>query len=336
MANDTDGADPRLPSRWEGLELADDSDDVDSVDEAERLRGVLSQVVAHVANEALILARHEAVADDQMFPQLWRDQDRGEFDKRINGAVEHLGAPPEFYIVREDREEEIPLADNYPEAAMREVIAVFSRARRSVLRAHLYMTGADLLTRRPDIVIEPGQPEELGAALVSHAQAAFWEHAETAYIRLSSYWDRVGQVLDFAFFNIRKFDQQGFTAIMDRLHNNVRPMDARLARSEAWKRLHGFQHADPKHEDGLRWLLSRRNLIIHSLHLHPIKQEDEGVFRSQHNHLDVAHREKLRPRTPEGEAELLLGQLAKAAILFDDFLLVVQMSQSRKIDAIVG
>lgn len=289
---------------------------------------ILSQVVSHVANEAVILARYETLQESKL-PHLWPAGDRENFNKKVNRVVEHLGAPPEFYMVPDGRDVELPPADNYPDAAMREAFSAFSRARKSVMRAYIFMAGAKMLDLSPEIAEEIGN-REAASVLIEQAQSAFWEHAETAYIRLSSFWDRIGQVLDFAFFNIRKFDQQGFTAIMDRLHNNVRPMDDGLAASGPWKRLRTFQTSNQ--EDGLQWLLRRRNLVVHSLHLHPIKPAEEGVFRSQHNHIDAAHREKLRPRAPVDETAILGGQLRKAAALFDDFLRLVEMSHNRKID----
>ncbi|MGY4600379.1 hypothetical protein ACVWXL_008125 [Bradyrhizobium sp. GM22.5] len=151
---------------------------------------------------------------------------------------------------------------------------------------------------------------------------------KAAYIRLYSFWDRVGQVLDFSFFNIRKFDQNGFTAVMDHIHSNAVPMDMRLKSSPSWKRLRTFQTSEK--EDGLKWLLQRRNLVVHSLHLHPVGTEDDGVFKSQFNHLDAAHREKLRPREPSEEVALLMGQLEKASTHFRDFLDIVELTPSRK------
>ncbi|MGY2990282.1 hypothetical protein [Bradyrhizobium sp. USDA 4508] len=106
------------------------------------------------------------------------------------------------------------------------------------------------------------------------------------------------------------------------------PTDNRLESSTSWKRLLPFQTSAK--EDGLKWLLQRRNLVVHSLHLHPVGTEDEGVFKSQFNHLDAAHREKLRPREPNEEVALLMGQLAKASRHFNDFLDIVELTPSRK------
>ena len=87
-------------------------------------------------------------------------------------------------------DEEPPPADNYPEAAMREVFAVFSRARKSVLRAHLFVAGSSLLAEQPNVLDLPENPDA-AALFIKQAQGAFWEHAEAACIRLYSFWDRV-------------------------------------------------------------------------------------------------------------------------------------------------
>jgi hypothetical protein len=287
---------------------------------------MLGNAVSFVRNEALVLAQYEAIQNCK-FAKLWPEGDNGKFDKRINRVVEHLGGPPDFYLLRNNQEP--PPADNYPEAAMREAFAVFSRARKSVLRAHLFKAGSSLLAEQPDLMDLSDNPDA-ATLFIQQAQATFWEHAEAAYIRLYSFWDRVGQVLDFAFFNIRKFDQNGFTAVMDRIHANAVPMDDQLKNSGSWKRLRSFQTSEK--EDVLKWLLQRRNLVVHSLHLHPVQTDEEGVFKSQFNHLDAAHREKLRPREPAEEVALLMGQLDRAGALFSDFLAVVEFAPSRKRD----
>ncbi|MBR1165022.1 hypothetical protein [Bradyrhizobium elkanii] len=286
------------------------------------LETVLNEAVSFVFKETHLLARYEAVLQQELGRLIPADGDDA-FEKRMSRVIEHLGGPPELYLLRKDQEP--PPADNYPEAIMREAFAVFRRARTSVLRAHLFMTGSSVLTEQPDLI---NAPEDVTAVFVKEAQRAFWEHAEAAYIRLYSFWDRIGQVLDFSFFNIRKFDQNGFTAVMDRIHSNAVPMDNRLKSSMSWKRLRTFQTSEK--DDGLKWLLQRRNLIVHSLHLHPVGAEDEGVFKSQFNHLDAAHRDKLRPREPNEEVALLIGQLNKASIHFSDFLDVVELTPSRK------
>jgi hypothetical protein len=300
----------------------------DNEDESQQegLATVLGNAVSYVTNEALVLAQYELFQEDN-FAKLWSESDNSSFSRRMNKVAEHLGGPPDFYLLSED--EEPPAADRYPDAALHEALDVFHRARKSVLRAHMFMTGSSLLADQPGIMNLPEDPAA-AAMFIGQAREAFWEHAEAAYIRLYSFWDRLGQVLDFAFFNIRKFDQNGFYAVMERVAANVAPMNALLKKSDDWQRLRAFQTSEK--EDGLKWLLLRRNLIVHSLHLHPVQGNEEGMFKSQFNHLDAAHREKLRPRDPAGEVELLLGQLDRAGALFDNFLTLLERSPNRKSD----
>lgn len=302
----------------------------DYLQEESRIQAVLGNAVDFVAKEPVLLAQYESLHPTNFFPQLWPvghgSVADDQFNNKVNDIVEHLGGPPEFYIVREGRS--APLGDSYPEAAMREVFAVYARARQSIIRSHIYHAGSFLLADQPSL-ISFTESEDAQALLVRHGHAAFWEHAEAAYIRLYSFWDRVAQVLDFSFFNIRKFDQNGFTSVMDRIHANAVPMDPNLKRSGSWKRLRAFQTSES--EDGLKWLLQRRNLLVHSLHLHPLPDE-QSVFKSQFNHLESAHRDKLRPRSQKEETELLLGQLTRASSLFSDFLTVAGFSPSRRKD----
>jgi len=294
----------------------------------ERLHTVLADVVAHVTNEPLLLAQFELLQETK-FAKLWTEAGEGAFNQRMSQVEDHLGGPPEHYIVREGKEADVPLADNYPYAAMQEAVEVFHRARTSVVRANVFMTGSSLVAQHPDHLEFPKEPEA-AAKIVRLIEAGFWEHAEAAFIRLGSFWDRMGQLLDFAFFNIRKFDQNGFNAVMERIHANVAPMNKKLKESGSWKRVRTFQTSEE--DTGLKWLLQRRNLIVHSLHLHPVTTDEGSMFKSQFNHLDAAHREKLRPRDPEGEVTALIGQLEQAATLFDACLSLVLLSPSRKVD----
>lgn len=291
-----------------------------------RLAAVLTQVVGFVAQETLLLAQYEG-ANPGLFAQLWppsSDLSGDAFNTRVNDSIEHIGGPPEFYLLQEG--EEAPLADNYPNVAMREVFSVFSRARTSVIRAELFRAGSELIADQPSKSGLPDDPA-LETHFVERADAAFWEHAEAAYIRLASYWDRVGQIFDFAFFNIRKFDHNGFTSVMDRIHVNAVPMNASLASHGGWKRLRAFQTSGK--DDGLQWLLLRRNLIVHSLHLHPLRSDGDSVFKSQFNHLEVSHRDRLKPQTPREEIALLIKQLNRAAALFDDVLSVLRFAPAQ-------
>lgn len=291
----------------------------------EELFKIISNVVAHVVNETIVYSKYEIFHGD-VFQELTSSVNR--FGERMDSITEHLGGPPRFYILPDD--EEPPVPDNYPEAILREVLGVFRRARQSVLRAHMFMTGIQAFATYPS-VLDFAKNDAAKSAFVNQTNSIFWEHAESAYIRLCSYWDRIGQVLNFAYFNIRKYDKDGFNSVMNRIHANSIQMDRALRESGSWKSLRSFQTSEK--ENGLKWLLERRNLIIHSLHLSPTPVSDY-VFKSQFNHLDVSHRKKLRPREPADEVKILLSQLNMICQTFGDFLAVVESSPSHKVDAL--
>lgn len=297
------------------------NDDVDSK------FSFLSFMISHVANESVLLTKYESGHSSVKFTELWPELSGAEFDESIHEALRHLGGPPEYFLVPDGKV--APPSDNYPEAAMSEIFSVYQRARKSVIRTHMYNKGSSFILANKTLLSDISESQETRDLMTERIAEAFWEHAESAYIRLCSYWDRIGQLLDFAFFNIRKFDQNGFNAVMERIHGNVLPMNCGMASCQSWLRLRKFQNSE--RDDGLKLLLQRRNLIIHSLHLHPVK-ENEKVFESQVNHLDKAHREKLKPRTPDDEVALLMGQLERAGQLFQDILRVIPFSPSRKVD----
>jgi hypothetical protein len=232
-----------------------------------------------------------------------------------------LGAPPRLII--KGQNELPPQYDTYPVAAFQEAISVFYAARKAVCRAHMLEIGSAALRRFPEIV--NSEDERIRRLFLSNAELAFWEHAENAIVKLCSYWDRVGQILDFTFFRIRQFERGGFTAVMDRVYANFLPVYEGIRNSLTWKSLRKYQTSEQ--EDGLKWLLSRRNLIIHSLHLQPIlTEEEEKIFDSAYNHLEESLRRKLRPGTPKQEIKRLHAHLRAAAELFQHVLTLCEQA----------
>lgn len=281
--------------------------------------------IAHAKSEVVALLQYE-VLHGARFPNL-SDSINKDFDDVMNGLTEHLGGPPEFYLVKKGEHHKVPRADTYPETILREALDVFSRARKSVIRAHLFYSAKVAFEYLPE-TIEEAYGSEMHTVLRDQNEILFWEHAETAYIRLYSFWDRIGQILDFAFFNIRKFDHNGFYSVMERIKANAVPMNQPLKASRAWVNLEKFKNSAGR--ENLRWLLERRNLMVHRLHLHPLKVGDAAFLEGQYNHLSDAHREKLMPQKPEVEVEILVDQLEKASKLFSSVIDVVMFAPSRK------
>lgn len=279
----------------------EETDQGNETAEQNQLVETISRLVSHVANEPILRGQYESKQSDK-FSRLFTAGFGDAMNKRLSEVALHLGGPPGLYILRPS--EQPPPEDGFPGAALQEVVDVFARARVSVVRTHMSCVGIRLLKQHPEIMPISDAPDA-AAALDDLWQETFWEHAEIAYIRLTSFWDRVGQVANFAFFNLRSFKHEGFQSVMDRIHDNVAKMDPNFAKRGAWQRLRTFQCSSS--DDGYKWLQERRNLAIHSLHLQPIAPDDdrrlgkggesldnEAIFTSHFNHLDHAHREKLR------------------------------------------
>jgi hypothetical protein len=251
----------------------------------------LSNAFTYVAKEPFILASME----EFFFPKPARLDDKLQQD--VDDVIRQLGGPPDVIITRE--EEPKPKYDVYPAAAMHELVSLFDRSRGAVTRAQAILVGSQLVKNSEKELITD-LPTGAAEALLDYIDSIFWEHAETGFIRLASYWDRMGQLFDFVFFGIRQFDKDGFSAVMDRIRNNLVPVDNCLAQLPGWVSLRQFQTSEK--EDGLKWLLRRRNLVVHSLYLRPLHEaEDIELFDSEFNHLDVALREKLTPGSPSQE-----------------------------------
>ena len=277
----------------------------------DRLDRAIRDSMNYAANETRILAAFEEFFSPRPARLCDSDEEEKALYWRIHTITERLGGPARIIVTGDN--EPLPLYDKYPVAAFQEALSVFNAARKCVCRAYMLQIGTDALRRFPDIV--DTDDDKIRRLVQSNAENAFWEHAENAFIKLCSYWDRVGQILDFIFFRIRQFERDGFTAVMDRIHANFLPVHQVIRNSLAWKALRKFQAS--VQEDGLKWLLRRRNLVIHSLHLQPIQTPAKGeIFQSAYNHLEESLRRKLAPATPRQEVKRLQTHLRAAADLF--------------------
>ena len=270
----------------------------------------------YVANEPFLFAQLEEFFYPKPADLVKYSPSLENLQREIDAIILQLGGPPDVIITLKGKPK--PKYDVYPAAAMHELIKLFDRSRKAVTRAQAFLIGSHLLQSAEGELIK-SIPKMTVEALLEYSELTFWEYAETGFIRLASYWDRMGQLLDFAFFGIRQFDKDGFSAVMDRIHNNIIPVDKRLAQLPGWASLREFQTSEKV--DGLKWLLRRRNLVVHSLYLRPLhKDEDKELFDSEFNHIDVALRNKLAPGSPSQEVDRLNVQLSKAAEMFPNAL----------------
>lgn len=286
-----------------------------SKDRADRLADVLSDTLRHAASESLILTRLEEFLDPKLPRIAPSKKDADKVNAAMNELIRVYGGPPRLIIRGLD--EPPPRYDTYLAAALDEVVKLFERARNSLCRAKAFRIGMHYLETNPDIVLNiphDALPETL-CFFRDGVSDAFWEHAETCYIRLAGYWDRVGQVLDFAFFGIRQYERDGFSAVLDRIRANTLRMHPDITQLSAWDRLWKFKKSEK--EDGLQWLLSRRNLLVHSIHLRPNDQCDsDELYESAFNHLDARYKVSLAVGTPDDEVGRLHIQLDAAATLY--------------------
>jgi hypothetical protein len=228
------------------------------------LTTAFKKTIEHITAERYALA----LLEDNFHPKPAKlaqsKADAKALEGRSSRVVASFGGPPQkILIIRANDGSDDGKAehfDDYPAAAMAEIVNMFHRTRRSVCRAQMRLVGSHFLHQNPDVFIAK-MPPKVEAEFLESVDASFWEHAEIAYIRIASYWDRVGQMLDFAFFSIRQFERDGFTAVVDRIHTNFGPMDSELKEMPEWKDLRAFQTSE--REDGLKWLLRRRNLLVH-------------------------------------------------------------------------
>lgn len=286
----------------------------ESEDQNDRLASVLGDTLAHAANEALILARLEEFLDPKP-PKLATSKEHADaLNKSIDTLVRLYGGPPRLII--HFTNEPKPRYDTYLSAALGEVMRLFDRTRNSLCRARAFLIGMHFLETKPNLInIPEDAPPEVHSFFRDGASTAFWEHTESCYIRLAAYWDRVGQVLDFAFFGIRQYERDGFSAVLDRIRANTLRMHPDIGSLPAWEAL--WKYKKSEREDGLQWLLSRRNLLVHSLHLRPVEPEEpDELYESAFNHLDARLRESLAVGTPDIEVNRLHVHLEAAANLF--------------------
>jgi len=279
----------------------------------DRFADVLGDTLAHAANESVILARLEEFLEPKP-PKLAKSKKHAEeLNLSIDRLIRDYGGPPRLII--QFPEEAKPKYDTYLPAALAEVTNLFDRSRNSLCRAKVFLIGMHFLETKPDLIHMPADaPAEVHASFKDGTSNAFWEHAEACYIRLAGYWDRVGQVLDFAFFGIRQYERDGFSAVLDRIRANTLRMHPEIAKLPAWVALWSYKKS--QHEDGLQWLLSRRNLLVHSLYLRPLDAQDsDELYESAFNHLDDRLRKSLSVGTPEVEVNRLHTHLSAAASL---------------------
>lgn len=277
----------------------------------------LVQVFRWAALEPILAGKMERVLKPKPVVLAATPEDAETLRLRVETLSERLGAPSRLSITI-DGKESGPASDEYGASALQELFTYFWRCRRPLVRAHLLFLTIGVMKNHKEYWKEQISEEEF-QSLIDSVTSNMWEGFETTYIRLASYWDRAGQLLDFLFFNVRHYDREGFGSVMEKIHNNFSLVLPTLGQHSSWKSLIEFHRSEQP--DGFKWLVRRRNLLVHSLHLRPLdNQPEEPLFRYTFNHLDDKLRNKLKPSDPKTELDTLHSQLSRISTLLSDVL----------------
>jgi hypothetical protein len=279
-------------------------------DKHKRLTDLIGKALVYTANEPWLLVRFE----EFLSPKPASLDFSRPVTNRLNKLTEKMGGVPRLIVYKTG--EKLPEFDTYGDAAIHEVAFSFQRCRRSVCRTHVCFVASEFYKQHPDVFVQRIGPA-IKRGLAASMEEVFWEHAETSYIRLASYWDRIGQFLDFIFFNIRQYERDGFPSVMDRISSNYVRLFPDLESAPSWAALRNYQRSEK--QDGFQFLIRRRNLLVHSVHLEAIQSKAGGenpIFTSAYNHLEESVHRKLKPDTPESELAFLHAHLSAAAKLF--------------------
>lgn len=261
-------------------------------------------------------------------PQLVDSSRESEVENKLDSISKAMGGVPKTFLMPEDGPQ--PTFDTFLDSAIDEIIKIYWRARKYVLYAKLYQLSEKFQGLHHEQLTGSYTKDEL-ETLNKLVLEEFYDKAEIAFIRIASFWDRVGQLLDYVFFNIRQYEREVFPLVVERIQQNYANYHKSIDVAECWKRIAKFKNSD-KH-DGFQWLQSRRNILIHSLHLSvPDESDDTKLeYLCTKDHIKEKQVKKLQAKEPSDEMEILIKQLYMASMLFIDVLdLCVLGSEAQK------
>jgi hypothetical protein len=157
--------------------------------------------------EALLLDKASEFFEPEPCRLFQSEEDGKRVNEKLATLYAKLGGVPNLFITRKG----VKPSDTYDDFSwysVQEMVSLFDRARLSVSKVHAKFITYEIL-RGGKRVINTGLTKKQLTAFEPIVIEEFWESAETAYIRLASMWDRVGQLLDYVFFNIRQFERDG-------------------------------------------------------------------------------------------------------------------------------
>lgn len=276
------------------------------------LTACISKLLEYTINEPILFKNIEQFLSPKPVLFANNDKELKALENNINKLIHALGAPFALIIHSEDQIDK-NVYDEYGTAAISEIINCFHGCRYAVIKSHLMMIAKCWIEKKPEVIFSnKAEIEKYNDSYIEIIESRFWQETENSYIRLASFWDRVGQLLAFMFFNIRQYDREGFSSIFDKIHSNFYPIYSRLSTNESYKKLREFQTSEK--QDGLKWLLKRRNILIHSLRLRKYHYDDP-IPICIYNHLEDKLKNSLKPSSEKDEVGYLHTQLRQCAEL---------------------
>jgi hypothetical protein len=272
----------------------------------------IANVLSHAINEPGLIQNVEKYFSPHRANIFNSDDEREDLTRHIEEFTDKFGRIDGFVILVKDETPPRQRVRAYPIDISNELARSFHVCRSAVCRLHMFALAVGNLRAHPNWF---NMTEEHIRIYARVLEGYFWNALEIATIRLASYWDRVGQLLDFVFFNIRQYERDGFPVVLERIKKNFAPTFSEVVRDPNWKAL--VEYANSEKPSGLKWLLRRRNLAVHSTSFRPHEdQRDDALFEYEFNHYEARVIRDLVLKSPEEELEVIHLHLAKAAELF--------------------
>ncbi len=171
-----------------------------------------AQILSYTVNEPILIKKMQKYFDPRPAELFKSKKTEKIITRKISKLSKKLGGPPQIVIVS-DEQASTKKYDMFVYTAIDEMTSMYQRSYNSICIAHLYFICKGLLEKHPDF-LEKTDQEELNNVILPMVSNQFYDKTEIAYIRLSSYWDRVGQLLDFVFFNIREYERDVFSKVL--------------------------------------------------------------------------------------------------------------------------
>ena len=188
------------------LQMNDEGDDQDR--NLSDLVEILARVMSHAANEPTLIKRMEPHLSPRPANIYTDEADAEDLERHICKFLNKIEPQQKLIITRDD--EPLSLRDRirtYQFDISEELTDCFRVCRNAVCRLHMfYITHESVRVNRE---FWKNMSEEDAMICGDLLAKSFWEALEIATVRLVSYWDRVGQLLDFI------FSTSGSTSAMD-------------------------------------------------------------------------------------------------------------------------